>query len=170
MGFVTDSNRPKPLWQPPPTACLTASGAACAAMRCVCCSLCAVGGACVRWSFRPLLVQCVPLVSASHTIFTTNSEPSLRVALSSCAVQWRVMDVQLTSVPSHCPNARGSEGEEEGRRAVSPLPPPLSPVSAWLMCAPRVPWYAPPGNAGVSKHADPAFPHPCPLNQNLAHV
>ena len=27
MAFVTDSNRPKPLWQPPPTACLTASGA-----------------------------------------------------------------------------------------------------------------------------------------------
>ena len=26
--FVTDSNRPQPLWQPPPTACLTASGAA----------------------------------------------------------------------------------------------------------------------------------------------
>ena len=28
MTFVTDSNRPQPLWQPPPTACLTASGAA----------------------------------------------------------------------------------------------------------------------------------------------
>ena len=28
MAFVTDSNRPQPLWQPPPTACLTASGAA----------------------------------------------------------------------------------------------------------------------------------------------
>ena len=27
MAFVTDSNRPQPLWQPPPTACLTASGA-----------------------------------------------------------------------------------------------------------------------------------------------
>ena len=27
MGFVTDSNRPQPLWQPPPTTCLTASGA-----------------------------------------------------------------------------------------------------------------------------------------------
>ena len=27
-AFVTDSNRPQPLWQPPPTACLTASGAA----------------------------------------------------------------------------------------------------------------------------------------------
>ena len=27
-AFVTDSNRPRPLWQPPPTACLTASGAA----------------------------------------------------------------------------------------------------------------------------------------------
>ena len=27
-GGVTDSNRPQPLWQPPPTACLTASGAA----------------------------------------------------------------------------------------------------------------------------------------------
>ena len=26
--FVTDSNRPRPLWQPPPTAHLTASGAA----------------------------------------------------------------------------------------------------------------------------------------------
>ena len=29
MAFATDSNRPQPLWQPPPTACLTASGAAC---------------------------------------------------------------------------------------------------------------------------------------------
>ena len=28
MAFVTDSNRPQPLWQPPPTACLIASGAA----------------------------------------------------------------------------------------------------------------------------------------------
>ena len=28
MAFATDSNRPQPLWQPPPTACLTASGAA----------------------------------------------------------------------------------------------------------------------------------------------
>ena len=28
MTFVTDSNRPQPLWQPPPAACLTASGAA----------------------------------------------------------------------------------------------------------------------------------------------
>ena len=28
MAFVTDSNRPQPLWQPPPTACPTASGAA----------------------------------------------------------------------------------------------------------------------------------------------
>ena len=28
MTFVTDSNRPQPPWQPPPTACLTASGAA----------------------------------------------------------------------------------------------------------------------------------------------
>ena len=27
-GIVADSNRPQPLWQPPPTACLTASGAA----------------------------------------------------------------------------------------------------------------------------------------------
>ena len=27
-AFVTDSNRPQPLWQPPPTACLTASRAA----------------------------------------------------------------------------------------------------------------------------------------------
>ena len=27
MAFVTDSNRPQPLWQPPPTACLTAAGA-----------------------------------------------------------------------------------------------------------------------------------------------
>ena len=27
MAFVTDSNRPQPLWQPAPTACLTASGA-----------------------------------------------------------------------------------------------------------------------------------------------
>ena len=27
MAFVTDNNRPQPLWQPPPTACLTASGA-----------------------------------------------------------------------------------------------------------------------------------------------
>ena len=27
MAFVTDSNRLQPLWQPPPTACLTASGA-----------------------------------------------------------------------------------------------------------------------------------------------
>ena len=27
MAFATDSNRPKPLWQPPPTACLTAAGA-----------------------------------------------------------------------------------------------------------------------------------------------
>ena len=26
--YVTDSNRPQPLWQPPPTACPTASGAA----------------------------------------------------------------------------------------------------------------------------------------------
>ena len=26
MAFVTDSNRPQPLWQPPPTACLTAYG------------------------------------------------------------------------------------------------------------------------------------------------
>ena len=26
MAFVTDSNRPQPLWQPPPTACLAASG------------------------------------------------------------------------------------------------------------------------------------------------
>ena len=28
MAFITDSNRPQPLRQPPPTACLTASGAA----------------------------------------------------------------------------------------------------------------------------------------------
>ena len=28
MAFATDSNRPQPLWQPPATACLTASGAA----------------------------------------------------------------------------------------------------------------------------------------------
>ena len=28
MAFVTDSNRPQPLWQTPPTACLTASEAA----------------------------------------------------------------------------------------------------------------------------------------------
>ena len=28
MAFVTDSNRPQPLWRPPPTACPTASGAA----------------------------------------------------------------------------------------------------------------------------------------------
>ena len=28
MAVVTDSNRPQPLWQPPPTACLTAAGAA----------------------------------------------------------------------------------------------------------------------------------------------
>ena len=28
MAFVTDRNRPQPLWQPPPTACLTACGAA----------------------------------------------------------------------------------------------------------------------------------------------
>ena len=28
MAFVPDSNRPQPLWQPPPTASLTASGAA----------------------------------------------------------------------------------------------------------------------------------------------
>ena len=28
MAFLTDSNRPQPLWQPPPTACLTAYGAA----------------------------------------------------------------------------------------------------------------------------------------------
>ena len=28
MAFVTDSNRPQALWQPPPTACLTASEAA----------------------------------------------------------------------------------------------------------------------------------------------
>ena len=27
MAFVTDSNRPQPLWQPPPTAYRTASGA-----------------------------------------------------------------------------------------------------------------------------------------------
>ena len=27
MAFVTDRNRPRPLWQPRPTACLTASGA-----------------------------------------------------------------------------------------------------------------------------------------------
>ena len=31
MAFVTDSNRPQPPWQPPPTACLTASGATCEA-------------------------------------------------------------------------------------------------------------------------------------------
>ena len=29
MAFATDSNRPQPLRQPPPTACLTASGATC---------------------------------------------------------------------------------------------------------------------------------------------
>ena len=28
MAFVTDSNRPQLLWQPPPTDCLTTSGAA----------------------------------------------------------------------------------------------------------------------------------------------
>ena len=28
MAFLTDSNRPQPPWQPPPTACLTAAGAA----------------------------------------------------------------------------------------------------------------------------------------------
>ena len=28
MAFVTDSNRPQSLWQPPPTACLSASGTA----------------------------------------------------------------------------------------------------------------------------------------------
>ena len=28
MAFVADSNRPQPLWQPPPTAYFTASGAA----------------------------------------------------------------------------------------------------------------------------------------------
>ena len=28
MAFVTDSNGPQPLWQPPPTACLTTPGAA----------------------------------------------------------------------------------------------------------------------------------------------
>ena len=28
MAFVTDSNRPQPLWQPPPTACLRVCGAA----------------------------------------------------------------------------------------------------------------------------------------------
>ena len=28
LASVTDSNRPQPLWQPPPTACLTASVAA----------------------------------------------------------------------------------------------------------------------------------------------
>ena len=28
VAFVSDSNRPQPLWQPPPTACLSASGAA----------------------------------------------------------------------------------------------------------------------------------------------
>ena len=28
MAFVTGSNRPQPVWQPPPTACLTASGTA----------------------------------------------------------------------------------------------------------------------------------------------
>ena len=28
LAFVTDSNRPQPLWQPPPSTCLTASGAA----------------------------------------------------------------------------------------------------------------------------------------------
>ena len=27
MEFVTDSNRPQPFWRPPPTACLTISGA-----------------------------------------------------------------------------------------------------------------------------------------------
>ena len=27
MAFVTDSNRPQPLWEPPPTACLNAFGA-----------------------------------------------------------------------------------------------------------------------------------------------
>ena len=31
MAFVTDSNRPQPLRQPPPTACLTAAVAACEA-------------------------------------------------------------------------------------------------------------------------------------------
>ena len=30
MAFVTDSNRPQPLWHPPPAACLTAAGAAAA--------------------------------------------------------------------------------------------------------------------------------------------
>ena len=29
MAFVTNSNRPQPLWQPPPTACLTASEVLC---------------------------------------------------------------------------------------------------------------------------------------------
>ena len=28
MAFITDSDRPQPIWQPPPTARLTASGAA----------------------------------------------------------------------------------------------------------------------------------------------
>ena len=28
MALITDSNRPQPLWRTPPTACLTASGAA----------------------------------------------------------------------------------------------------------------------------------------------
>ena len=40
----------------------------------------------------------------------------------------------------------------------------------WPMPAKCVPWYAPCGNTGLSKHADRVFPHFCPLNQNLARV
>ena len=38
------------------------------------------------------------------------------------------------------------------------------------MSATCVPWYMPRGNAGLSKHGDPVFPHFYPLNQNLARV
>ena len=38
------------------------------------------------------------------------------------------------------------------------------------MSATCVPWHGPRGNTGLSKHGDPAFPHFCPLNQNLLRV
>ena len=33
-----------------------------------------------------------------------------------------------------------------------------------------VPWYVPRGNTGLPKLGNPASPHFCPLNQNLARV
>ena len=38
------------------------------------------------------------------------------------------------------------------------------------MSATCVPWYAPRGNTGLSKHGNPVFPHFCPLKQNPARV